>query len=229
VSPALKSVLRPAPTGSRTRAVTLVELVCAVALLALLMTCLGAVVTGTLARTEDVVARGALLRRAAGLADLLEADLRNAVPAPSAGEKSLKLSTEGEGARPRVRLELLTTCCYAGPAAPAPRVLLVRYDAVPADGERLALSRREWAWDAMSPDERRDPPEHAARRVDLAADLRAWRAWVLDKGRWLDGWRGSKDLPAGIRVEFEIGAQAPEPGRVVVAWPTRAPEPTLSR
>lgn len=180
------------------RGFTLIEVVAAVAVAALILSAAYGVVTTTIAsqrRAEELL--GAY-KEGAAIMRLVCEDLRGATFENNA--ENFSVADEQE----------FPSFGFSGiswdPATGRIRPARVGYE-VERKGDLLRLLR---TYSAVDPG-----PEEAGGGVLVTDRIDGWAVEYFDGQEWLDTWEDSKELPAAVRVEFTLKTPGREPVRFV--------------
>jgi len=213
----------------------LIEVLCAVAVLAMVLAAVAGVFWGTVQAVERSRALAREAASSTAVADVLFRDLRFALTIydlsepPFIGHAGLRDGT----LQSEELLSLLSTSSFAGEEATPPGVRRVRYEVrrLPGSADLYALIRTE-----RNVSRQYGRAGHAGAeedRVVLARRLADIQARYWDGEKWSDDWTDPVQIPLAVKIAFRLqDARDPErkapPLEIVVAPPTAQATPAAS-
>ena len=211
----------PRRNNARLGAFTLLEVLCVVAISAVLMGALFGALSLTVRAITDTRATMQRTRTATGIAGILKHDLEAAY---MANEKNLPAFVGGqpEGFMAVPCLQFFTTASLAPEGRRSGTgISRVEWIVAPAENapETFDVMRREAPW---TPGKGRQE----AKAERLASGITYWKTAFFDGANWLDQWN-RPSFPTAIRIEFSCGGGTPEKPEVLLFSPmaTRGADP----
>ncbi|MFW5857079.1 MAG: prepilin-type N-terminal cleavage/methylation domain-containing protein [Planctomycetota bacterium] len=220
-------------TGARSaaarRAFTLLELLLAVAILAALLGAVYFTVIGTVTSGERIAAAVAGRLEAAGVRDLLAADLRMALPDPPGDVAPVRLETGSGEAGGWPELTLLTTGSLVPSATgEAPPLTWVRYRVRMETGEdayvleRLETAAEMLGEDPFATDDGEEEADAEVRRVPLCRVTRFAVRLREDEMDWETTW-SEQTPPDAVAFDLTLAGDGDEASEKRVEGTIRLP------
>jgi len=191
-----------AAIGRRPRqALTLVEVICTLAIFALVMAALAGLVQSTVRSSEAASARVRGERIRYGIARILQGDLANAICLPEPGGFAL-VARQPDAESGGSVLEFTTTRPLAGTGpSGSPRRIEYVVRTSPGDGESYELVRRERTMRLSATGAAEDTVEET-----LARGISIFRIECYDGTEWQRQWARLR-LPAALRIDLALATE----------------------
>jgi prepilin-type N-terminal cleavage/methylation domain-containing protein len=204
------------------RAFTLIELLLAVALFAIIAGAAYGAVVATVKGGQRAAEQVSDRLELDGLVELIRRDLSSAMQKPLAGAEPLVGVSSGSGGL--ARLTFFSSRDLGAPGEAGGRFLRITYFMASGEDGAWGLYRRAETMDRLLPPERLVDPEGGNPQPVRLAPVQRMAVEYRDEKEWLSKWTGEDRTPRAIRARIELPAGAscrPRGRQAVMVLPRR--------